>query len=72
MNNLTKELIDSIKADYKYKGTSYDKKGNFLGYHYRYSKTFQAMPMQLESIKQAFPKFNITPLYLNWYIIGFN
>jgi len=67
-----KELIEDIIADYEFKGSSYDKQGNFLAHHYLYSKTFQAFQTQLETIKQTFPTFNITPLYLNWYIIGFN
>lgn len=65
------ELFNSILSDYEFVGESYDKKGNFLGYYYLYSKTVQLFPSQVEILKNKFPNFNIHHLYLNWYIIGF-
>jgi len=69
---MLEELIDGIKQDYNFVGSSYDKQGKFLGHHYLYSKTIQALPTQVDTLKNVFPEFNITHLYLNWYIIGFN
>jgi len=72
INQQYSDLIESIKNDYEFVGESYDRQGNFVGYYYLYSKTFQAFPDQIRNIKKTFPNFNITHLYLNWYIIGFN
>lgn len=69
---LSQELIQSIQADYDFVGSSYDKQGNFTGHHYLYSKVVQLFPTQVEEVKRLFPNFNVTQLYLNYYIIGFN
>lgn len=66
------ELIQAIKNDFDFVGSSYDKQGNFLGHHYLYSKVVQLFPSQVEEVKSIFPSFNVTHLYLNYYIIGFN
>lgn len=67
-----KELIQNIETDYNFVGSSYDKKGNFTGYFYLYSKTVRLSPTQVIEISSIFPKFNITHLYSNYYVIGFN
>lgn len=69
---LSPELIQSIQSDYDFVGSSYDKQGNFTGHHYLYSKVVQLFPTQVEEVKRLFPNFNVTQLYLNYYIIGFN
>ena len=69
---LSQELIQSIQSDYDFVGSSYDKQGNFTGHHYLYSKVVQLFPTQVEEVKKLFPNFNVTQLYLNYYIIGFN
>lgn len=69
---LSQELIQSIQADYDFVGSSYDKQGNFIGHHYLYSKVVQLFPTQVEEVKKLFPNFNVTQLYLNYHIIGFN
>ena len=68
----SQELIQSIRLDYDFVGSSYDKQGNFTGHHYLYSKVVQLFPTQVEEVKRLFPNFNVTQLYLNYYIIGFN
>lgn len=69
---LTQEAILDIQKDFDFVGSSYDKQGNFIGHHYLYSKIMQLFPSDVEQIKQTFPNFNVTHLYLNHYIIGFN
>lgn len=69
---LSQELVQSIQSDYDFVGSSYDKQGNFTGHHYLYSKVVQLFPTQVEEVKRLFPNFNVTQLYLNYYIIGFN
>lgn len=69
---IPKELIQAIKNDFDFIGNSYDKQGNLIGHHYLYSKVVQLFPTQVEEVKKLFPNFNVTQLYLNHYIIGFN
>lgn len=69
---LTQELIEDIQKDFDFIGSSYDKKGNFIGHYYLYSRVVQLFPSDVEQVKQTFPNFKVTPLYLNYYIIGFN
>lgn len=69
---LSQELILDIQKDFDFIGSSYDKQGNFIGHHYLYSKLIQIFPSQVDEIKKLFPNFNITHLYLNYYILGFN
>ena len=71
MNNI-ETLIKDILIDYNFIGNSYDKKGNFTGHHYLYSKTIQLLPTQINIIKNKLPNFTLSHLYGTWYIVGFN
>lgn len=66
------EIINNIKQDFEFVGTSYDKQGNIIGSYHLYSITIQALPTQVDVIRNTYPNFNVTKLSNNWYIVGFN
>ena len=72
MNNRIDELSLKINKAAEFVGDTYDKQGNLIGHWVNYSLTFNMFPSEVEVIKNKFPQYNLSHLYSNYYIIGFN
>ncbi len=71
-NEIIDEVVNKLQEDFDFVGCAYDRKGKFVGNYVNHSSLVSLLPTWADSIKEIFPNFKVTHLYLQWYCIGFN
>lgn len=64
--------MEELQEAYLFTEPTYDRAGNFLGYTQNHSKTLRMSITEVQDMTKRFPFFSFHPLYLDWWIVGFN